>query len=118
MTLDPRALLLTVTAILLAAGGLVVELRVAHAQQAVPAPRQASILTRALAYDRNMKERAGDSVSVGVLYACSGLDSEIDGIAASAQATILINWGEIQKEGASFSCDLVRLAKGINDVGR
>lgn len=175
----------------------------AQAQQTVPALRQASILTRALAYDRNMKERAGDSVSVGVLYrpgnsasescsndllqafrglekfavhglpfkavriaydgvaslrdalrtegidavyACPGLDNDIDTIAGLAQErkfitmgaredyvtrtltigvfvvdnkpTILLNWGESQKEGAAFSSDLVRLSKVINDAGR
>lgn len=171
--------------------------------EAVPAQRQASILTRALAYDRNMKERAGDSVSVGVLfrsgnnasetcatemlaafrtlekfavhglpfralrqayegpgplrdisrtegldafYVCLGLDNDIDAIATLAQErkvitmgaredyvnkslsigvfvveskpTILLNWGESQKEGAAFSSDLVRLSKVINDAGR
>ena len=83
---------------------------------------------------------------IDALYACNGLDSEVDGIAAFAQErkiitmgareeyvnkalaigvfvidgkpTILINWGESQKEGASFSSDLVRLAKVINDAGR
>lgn len=203
MTLLPRALLLKVTAICLAVGGLVLGFQVAKAEQAVPAVRQASILTRALAYDRNMKERAGDSVSVGILYragnassencanemlqafrglekfavhglpfkalriaydsgssmkdlirnegidalyACGGLDSEIDGLATIAgerkiitmgaredyvnkglaigvfviegKPTILINWGESQKEGAAFSSDLVRLAKVINDASK
>ncbi len=203
MTLFPRALLLKVTAVFLALAGLVLGLQVAKAEGGVPALRQASILTRALAYDRNMKERAGDGVSVGVLYragnaasencaneilqafkglekfavhglpfkamrvaydtggsmkdlirnegvdalyACNGLDNEVDGIAALAQErkiitmgaredyvtksltigvfvmegkpSILINWGQSQKEGASFSSDLIRLAKVINDVGR
>lgn len=203
MTLTPSAWLPSVAAIALTfAGLLLVGGRDAHAE-AVPAARQASILTRALAYDRNMKDRAGDSVSVGVLYragnaasencaneivqafralekfavhglpfkalriaydsggsmkdlirnegvdalyACNGLDSEVDAIASIAQErklitmgareeyvtktltigvftidgkpTILINWGESQKEGASFSSDLVRLAKVINDAGR
>ena len=202
MSQIPRALLLKVTAI-----GLVVVCVLALSRPAraegVPALRQASILTRALAYDRTMKERAGDSVSVGVLYragnaasencanellqafrslekfavhglpfkalriaydvggsmkdlirnegidalyACNGLDSEVDAIAGFAQErkivtmgaredyvnkaltigvfvidgkpTILLNWGESQKEGASFSSDLIRLAKVINDTGR
>ncbi len=203
MTLIPRTLLRKVTAIGLAVAGLCVGLQIARADQGVPALRQASILTRALAYDRNMKDRAGDSVSVGVLYragnpgsencaneilqafrglekfavhglpfkamriaydvagsmkdlirnegidalyACNGLDNEVDAIASFAQErkiitmgareeyvnkalaigvfviegkpSILINWGESQKEGASFSSDLVRLAKVINDTGR
>jgi hypothetical protein len=203
MTLIPRALLTKVTATCFAVFGLLVGSQAAGAEQGVPALRQASILTRALAYDRNMKERAGDSISVGVLYrsgnaasescaneilqgfkglekfavhglpfkamriaydtggsmkdlirsegvdalyACNGLDSEIDAIAALGQErkiitmgareeyvkraltigvftidgapSILINWGESQKEGASFSSDLVRLAKVINDAGR
>ncbi len=32
--------------------------------------------------------------------------------------TILLNWGESQKEGAAFSSDLVRLSKVINDTGK
>ncbi|HSI04643.1 MAG TPA: hypothetical protein VLC93_09210, partial [Myxococcota bacterium] len=76
MTLIPRAWLLKVTALCLAATGLMAGLRVARAEQGVPALRQASILTRALAYDRNMKERAGDSVSVGVLYRAGNASSE------------------------------------------
>ncbi len=203
MTLTPRVLLFKVTAITLAVGGLLLVGPKAAFAETVPAARQASILTRSLAYDRNMKDRAGDSVSVGVLYragnaasencanemaqafralekfavhglpfkalriaydnggsmkdlirnegidalyACNGLDSEVDAIAGLAQErklitmgaredyvtkalsigvftidgkpTILINWGESQKEGASFSSDLVRLAKVINDAGR
>ena len=191
-----RLPIVTFAALLLAA-------RVADAQQAVPGLRQASILTRALAYDRNMKERAGDSVVVGVIYRagnaaseaasnellqafrglekfavhglpfktlrvpfdgvaglrdtikaegidaiyiCPGLDNDIDALSALAQEkkiitmgaredyvtralsigvfvvdnkpTILLNWGESQKEGAAFSSDLVRLSKVINDTGK
>ena len=80
------------------------------------------------------------------MYVCIGLDSDVEGIAGVAQdrkiismgaredyvtraltigvfvvdtkPTILLNWGESQKEGAAFSSDLVRLSKVINDAGR
>ena len=38
--------------------------------------RQASILTRALAYDRNMKDRAGEAVVVGIVYKAGNNTSE------------------------------------------
>jgi hypothetical protein len=34
------------------------------------------------------------------------------------QATILLNWGESQREGAAFSSGLLRLSRVINDAGR
>src|ERR1700759_442821 len=55
---------------------LILVARTASAQQSVPGLRQASILTRALAYDRNMKERAGDTVVVGVIYRAGNAASE------------------------------------------
>ena len=42
----------------------------------VPPQRQAAVLGRVLAYDRGMKERAGDSVVVGVLYRAGNAGSE------------------------------------------
>ncbi len=42
----------------------------------VPGARQASILTRALAYSRTIKERAGDAVVVGVIYLSGHSGSE------------------------------------------
>ena len=41
----------------------------AAAEATLPAKAQASVLARVLAYDNNLKKRAGDAVVVGVLYA-------------------------------------------------
>lgn len=43
----------------------------ARAESVLPPKSQANILARVLAYDRNLKARAGDSVVVGVVYAPS-----------------------------------------------
>jgi hypothetical protein len=49
--------------------------RVAHADQVAP-DKQAVILARALAYDDNLKARAGDSLLVAVLFKASAAGSE------------------------------------------
>ncbi len=46
------------------------------ARAEVPPQRQAAVLGRVLAYDRSMKERAGDSVVVAVLYRSGNGPSE------------------------------------------
>jgi hypothetical protein len=65
------------TAFRLAATALVV-LRVpaAFAQVQVPPDRQVLILTRALAYDSELKERVGPDITVGVLSKPGNVDSE------------------------------------------
>lgn len=47
-----------------------------RAQDAVPGSRQASILTRALAYNKDLKERAGDAIVLAVLYRAGTQTSE------------------------------------------
>lgn len=49
---------------LLLAGG-----AAAAAESTLPAKSQANVLARVMAYDRNLKARAGDAVVVGVVYA-------------------------------------------------
>lgn len=61
---------------LLGIAALIASVPVAAAAEDVPGQRQASILTRALAYDRNMKERAGDAVVVGIVYRAGNSASE------------------------------------------
>jgi hypothetical protein len=46
----------------------------AHAD--VPAQRQALILARALAYDRNLKSRVGDTLTIGILFLAGNASSE------------------------------------------
>jgi hypothetical protein len=75
MPSTPHVVLPTALAVCIVAA-MLSGVRSAYAQQAVPAQRQASILTRALAYDLNMKERAGESVTVGVLYRAGNAASE------------------------------------------
>lgn len=55
-------------ALVLAAG-------IAEADSVLPAKSQANVLARVLAYDRNLKARAGDAVVVGVVYAASSAPS-------------------------------------------
>src|SRR5262249_41307198 len=43
---------------------------------ALPGARQASLLTRALAYSRELRDRAGPSVVVGVVYRSGNVGSE------------------------------------------
>ncbi len=47
-----------------------------RAQDVVPGSRQASILTRALAYNKELKERAGEAIVLAVLYRPDNQDSE------------------------------------------
>jgi hypothetical protein len=55
----------------------------ARAQQALPAELQATILARALAYDRSLKARSGGSVVIGVVFKPSDKESN------DAQAAVL-----------------------------
>jgi hypothetical protein len=50
--------------------------RPAHAEPQISSQRQAAILGRVLAYDRGMKERAGESVVVAVLHRADNAGSE------------------------------------------
>jgi len=48
--------------------GLPRQMFLASGEESVPASRQVVILMRALAYDGNLKSRAGDAVNVAILY--------------------------------------------------
>lgn len=53
-----------------------------HAQALVPVDKQAVILTRALAYDKELRARAGGSLVIAILYRPGAADS--DSVAAEA----------------------------------
>jgi hypothetical protein len=55
---------------------------IAFAESDVAPERQALILTRALAYDNNLKARAGDSLAIGIVYKSGVPGSESTGDAA------------------------------------
>lgn len=50
--------------------------RTARAEDSIPASRQVVILVRALAYDGNLKSRAGDTVNIGILHKKGNAASE------------------------------------------
>lgn len=77
MTIPRRPLANACTSLVLLAS-LLASTPPAHAAEDkhVSGVRQASVLTRALAYDRNMKDRAGEAVVVGIVYRASNSTSE------------------------------------------
>ena len=52
-------------------------------EASVPADKQASILLKALSFDRNLKKRSGESIHIAVLYKGDGKVAEAGAIAAA-----------------------------------
>jgi len=69
----------------------------AHAAD-VDIGRQALVLARALAYDRNLPDRAGPSVGVGILYVSGSGDDESKAVHAAFSALSAVKIGGLPVE--------------------